>query len=131
MSLSRAMPTLQVRDVLEAREYFATLGFKPGGLWDEDNPVFGIVQRGHVTLGLGRSDSPPDLGHWSTAYIYCDNANALYDEFEAAGAKMDGPPEDRVYGCRDFEVFTPFGHRLVFGQDIVSGYAPGLSEAHV
>ena len=39
-------------------------------------------------------------------------------ELTARGATIVRPPEDQVYGCRDFEVRDLDGYVICFGQDI-------------
>ncbi|WP_291731291.1 VOC family protein [Leisingera sp. F5] len=127
MKLQRAMPILQVRDVTGSVAFYQRLGFTAQGLWG-DPPGFGIVQRGQVTLGLDRSESgeiPVNQG-WA-AYLYVEDADALHAEFTALNLPHLSLPEDREYGCRDFQIKDPDGHGLAFGQDLSSdAYGPGL-----
>ena len=46
-----------------------------------------------------------------------DDAQALYEEFNARGADA-GEPEDKPWGQREFVVVTPDGHRLLFTQTL-------------
>ncbi len=50
------------------------------------------------------------------AYLYVDGVDDLYAEFLARGADLKGPPVDRPYDSRDFEVRLPDGRTLVFGE---------------
>jgi hypothetical protein len=34
---------------------------------------------------------------------------------------------DNPYGCDDFDVIDPDGHRIAFGQDMEPGARPGLA----
>lgn len=123
----RAMPILQVKDLDASIAFYARLRFAPISRWDN----FAMVQRGDVTIGLGLSDAPPDTSDWTSAYLYVADADATYREFTGAGFAIDGAPEDRFYGCRDFELSDPDGHRLVFGQDISGATRPGLAEPNI
>lgn len=122
----RSMPILQVRDVAVSVAHFARLGFACNGMWD-DPPSFAIVQRGDVTLGLDRSgDGAIPANQWWAAYLYVDDVDAVHAELDAAGL-ADTAPEDRVYGCRDFDVIDADGHRLAIGQDMAADrFGPGL-----
>ena len=119
----RAMPILQVRDMAASSAFYARLGFEAVGTWDG----FSIVQRGHVTLGLGLSDTPPDTSAWTSAYIYVVDIDAIFAEFIANNISIDREVMDQFYGCRDFELSDPDGHRLVFGQDMNTARLSGLA----
>ncbi len=116
------MPILQVRHVGKSCDYYReALGFRVNGVWGEDksDPAFAIIQRGPVTLALDHSQSPEiPTNQWWAAYIYVSNVDALYAELLRTGAKVEGPPKDTFYGCRDFDVMDLDGHRLCFGQDM-------------
>ena len=59
----------------------------------------------------------PEGSAWD-AYIWIDNADALYAEFKSKGVKIAREICDQIYGCRDFEVEDCNGYRLCFGQDL-------------
>ena len=54
MTTHRAMPVLQVRDVVASEAFYRQLGFDTHGPWG-DPPAFTIMQRGDVTLALDRA----------------------------------------------------------------------------
>ncbi|MBF9032981.1 VOC family protein [Rhodobacterales bacterium HKCCE2091] len=118
METLRAMPVLDVSDLAASAEFYCRLGFSTNGIWGEP-PGFAIVQRGAVTLALSLRDlsAPVPGNHGWAAYIYVTDVEALHAEFTAAGV---GPTEIRRpthYGCDDFDVTDPDGHRIAFGQD--------------
>ena len=117
MKTLRAMPILQVRDVRASAAFYARLGFDCHGFWG-DPPGFAIVQRGDVTLGvfLPESSSVTPNDQWA-AYLYVDDVEALHAELTAEGVSPT-PIADQPYGCRDFDVTDPDGHRIAFGQDV-------------
>jgi hypothetical protein len=130
MATLRSMPVLQVRDVAQSLAFYEKLGFSSHGVWG-DPPLFAIIQRGDVTLALDRArqDGSIPLNQWWAAYIYVDDAKALRDEFAA----LDLPeftemhfPDD--YGCIDFDVVDPDGHRIAFGQSLHPVPGPGLND---
>ena len=127
MTTLRAMTILQVRDVAASAAFYDRLGFQSHGFWG-DPPGFCIVQRGDVTLGLDRArDGTVPLNQWWAAYVYVEDAEALRQEFMDAGlapAAMQRPTE---YGCVDFDMVDPDGHRLAFGQAVApEPHGPGL-----
>ena len=71
------------------------------------------------TTGLMRPNRlvDPERGAWD-AYVWIDNADALYAEFKAKGVKIAREICDREYRCRDFEVEDCNGYRLCFGHTI-------------
>lgn len=130
MATLRSMPVLQVRDVARSSAFYEKLGFASHGVWG-DPPLFAIIQRGDVTLALDRArqNGPIPLNQRWAAYIYVDDAKALRDEFAA----LDLPeltemhfPDD--YGCIDFDVVDPDGHRIAFGQSLHPVPGPGLND---
>ena len=124
----RAMPILQVADVRRsARFYCDKLGFVSHGTWGE-GPDFCIVQRGRVTLALDRSrDGAVPLNQYWAAYVYVEDADALFAEARAQGVEIVRELEDAPYGLRDFDIRDPDGHIIAFGHDLSPGEAgPGL-----
>ncbi|MFN3144772.1 MAG: VOC family protein [Paracoccaceae bacterium] len=116
MRLERAMPVLQVRDVAVSAAFYERLGFG-ASLWG-DGPDFAILTRGGVTLGLDRArDGTVPMNQWWAAYVYTDDVEALRAEFAAAGVAPTEMHRPTGYGCDDFDVIDPDGHRIAFGQD--------------
>ena len=116
MRLERAMPILQVRDVAASAEFYGRLGFT-ASLWGEP-PDFAIMKRGGVTLGLDRArDGTVPVNQWWAAYLYTDDVEALRKDFAAAGLEPTEMHHPTEYGCDDFDVIDPDGHRIAFGQD--------------
>lgn len=130
MGTIRAMPVLQVGDVKRSTAFYRRLGFAGEANWAADDEVFfSIVQRGDVTLGLQllRAEKMPANTHWA-AYIYVSDAEALREEF--AAEKLDPTEMHRPthYGCIDFDIVDPDGHRIAFGQALNPVPGPGLGE---
>lgn len=124
MQTLRAMPILEVRDVARSAAFYGTLGFADHGAWGEP-PQFTIVQRGAITLGLARRDIPAKHEWWA-AYLYVSDAEALRSEFTEAGITCTEMHRPEHYGCIDFDVIDPDGHRLAFGQALAPLPGPGL-----
>ena len=127
MNTRRAMPVLQVSNLMVSVEFYSRLGFATHGIWGEP-AIFAIVQRGDVSIAvqLLRADAMPVNTHWA-AYIYVDDAETVNREFKSAGIEIARAPEKTSYGCLDFDVADPDGHLLAFGQDLdPEPHGPGL-----
>ena len=125
MATLRAMPVLQVTDVDRSVAFYGQLGFASHGTWG-DPPAFCIVQRGDVTLALDRGEGQPPVNQWWAAYIYVEDAEALQAEFDALNVQTTQMHRPTEYGCIDFDVVDPDGHRIAFGQSLNPVPGPGL-----
>ena len=126
MATLRAMPVLDVADVTASVAFYRRAGFAGGEPWG-DPPGFAIVQRGDVTLGLSLGDGPaPGARDWS-AYIYVDDVETIHAEFTQAGLSPTAIRRPEHYGCDDFDLADPDGHRIAFGQSRNPDPGPGLS----
>ena len=120
-------PYFIVDDVVTTANYYRDkLGFHYERFWNEP-PSFCMVKRSGIIIMLAQLEKngvmrpnhkvDPEGGAWD-AYIWIDDANALYAEFKAEGVKIARDICDQFYGCRDFDVEDCNGYRLCFGQDI-------------
>ena len=117
-------PSFVVSDVVATAEYYRdVLGFKILGYFGEPT-VFAMVARGGVEIHFGRADAEPQRSNLelrkisSDAYIWVNDADALYKEFKAKGVKVTREIENTFYGCRDFDIEDCNGYVLCFGQDV-------------
>jgi predicted enzyme related to lactoylglutathione lyase len=120
-------PNLIVRDVAAAADYYRDqLGFSYERLWG-DPPRFTIVWRNYAHIMLRQMDGegavrpnriPDPEGNAWDIYLWIEDADALYAEYEAKGVKIIRMPCDQFYGCRDFEIEDLNGYRLCFGQNL-------------
>lgn len=119
-------PYFIVDDVVTTANYYRDqLGFHYERLWGEP-PCFCMVRRNGVVIMLGQfvrtgvmrpnRTVDPEGGAWD-AYIWIENADALYAEFKSKGVRIARDICDQPYGCRDFDVEDCNGYRLCFGQD--------------
>jgi predicted enzyme related to lactoylglutathione lyase len=86
-----------------------------------------MVKRNGIVVMLAQLDTPgavrpnrlvnPEGSAWD-AYIWIDNADALYAEFKSKGVKIAREICSQIYGCLDFEVEDCNGYRLCFGEDL-------------
>ncbi|MEM9914830.1 MAG: VOC family protein [Planctomycetota bacterium] len=116
---------LLVRDVHASADYFRDCcGFKYDRFWGEP-PGFCMVWRDGFCLMLKQTDQHDKIvpngeveeALWD-AYFWVDDADALYEAFKAAGAKMGYGPCDQPHGCREFSLLDLDGHEIAFGQDL-------------
>src|SRR3954467_5485957 len=112
-----AAPAIAVAEVAEAAAWFeARLGFRAQGTFGEP-PVWASLQRDGVEIMLTLGTAPSVAGTLA-AYVYVDDADALYAELTGRGADLAGPPVDRAYRCREVEARMPDGRSIVFGADL-------------
>ena len=128
MKTLRSMPVIDVTDVTKSVAFYARLGFRGHGIWDDPTTGFSIVQRGDVTIGLnGHHDGVSRNGGWA-AYIYVNDIEKLHAEFLGLGLEPTPLGAVKPYGCRDFDMVDLDGHRIAFGQDMSPENGPGLSD---
>ncbi len=120
-------PALGVRDVRRSVAYYCdVLGFEAGpdavfdGVDPDEGAVYGIVRCGDIAIHLQirRRDvfAHPREDHEADAYVYVDDLDQWHERHRAAGAVIHRPPQDEIYGMRDYTVETPDGHRITFGE---------------
>jgi predicted enzyme related to lactoylglutathione lyase len=117
-------PYFIVDDVVATANFYRDkLGFRYERFWGEP-PCFAMVYRRGVTIMLKQLETPglmhpnciadPEDGAWD-AYIWVENADALYKEFQSKGVTIARPICDQPYGCRDFDIADCNGYTLCFG----------------
>ena len=119
-------PYFLVDDVVATAHYYRDkLGFTFERFWGEP-PCFCMVTRGGVVIMLSQSTTTgvmrpnpvadPKREAWD-AYVWVDDADALYAEFKSRGVRIAREICDQPYGCRDFDVEDCNRYRLCFGHD--------------
>ena len=74
----------------------------------------GVMDRDDVTLLLiARDDRHKGIG---SAYVYVEDADALFAELQSKGANVQGEPVSYPWGLRDFRVLDLEGNQITFGQ---------------
>jgi predicted enzyme related to lactoylglutathione lyase len=117
-------PYFIVDDVVATANFYRDkLGFQCDRFWGEP-PCFTMMYRSGITIMLGQLEETglmwpnsavdPEGGAWD-AYVWVDDADALYEEFKSKGVKIAREICDRPYGCRDFDIEDCNGYRLCFG----------------
>ncbi|HEY9126514.1 MAG TPA: VOC family protein [Acidobacteriaceae bacterium] len=124
-----AAPYFIVDDVVASAHYYRdTLGFQFTQFWGEP-PCFTIVRRNGASIMLSQ---PEEKGHmrpnstvdpeqtiWD-AYLWIDDADALYAEYQQKGVTITQPICNQPYGCREFTIRDCNGYTLGLGQDLQS-----------
>ena len=121
--VTASAPVLLVSDVVASANYFRDcVGFDYEQLLGEP-PGFCICNRDGHYLMLAQVDDPGKIvPYWKirekmcNAYFWVDDADGLYDEMKAKGAKMDYGPCTQPYGVREFGIQDLDGHDIAFGQ---------------
>lgn len=119
-------PYFLVADVVASANFYRDkLGFTYERFWG-DPPSFCMVRRAGVTVMLAQVESPSVVrpnavaeggGAWD-AYVWVEDADALYAEFKGRGVAIAREICDQPYGCRDFDLLDRDGYRLCFGADL-------------
>lgn len=111
----RQHPTLAVRDVSAATDFYTTkLGFTLGFTWG-DPPEIAGVNLGKVQMFLERG-TPNPAG--CSVYFVVGDADELHEFHRAGGVEVVVPLGDRLYGLRDYRVRDLHGYELNFGHYI-------------
>lgn len=109
--LRKALPELPFDDVPAGVAYYRdVLGFRINYQQDD----LGVMDRDAVTvLLISRTEQHKGIGSFE---VYVEDADALYEELQVKGAKLEGPPVSHPWGLRDFRVVDPEGNRITFAQ---------------
>jgi predicted enzyme related to lactoylglutathione lyase len=119
-------PYFIVDDVVATANFYRDkMGFRYERFWG-DPPGFCMVHRAGIVVmlsqlskkGLMRPNrlADPHGESWD-AYVWVEDADALYKEFKGNGVKITRDICDQPYGCRDFDIEDYNGYRLCFGHD--------------
>ena len=116
-------PYFIVRDLLTSIKYYhEILGFDDPPLWG-DPPTFAMPQRDGFIFMLKQAEEGTEIktnrdqsGYWD-AYVWIQDADALFAEFQASGAIIDYAPHiQHDYDMKEFAVRDPDGYVIAFGQ---------------
>ena len=111
--------TLAVQELAKSTEYYTiVLGLS----LEFTAPGWTFLSRGNFRVMLGEcADAIPatELGdHSWFGYVTVSDANALFAEYQAAGAHFTQTLSDKPWRMREFGVRTVDGHRIMFGQEL-------------
>jgi Ser/Thr protein kinase RdoA (MazF antagonist) len=110
-------PIFPVRDLGRALAHYASLGFEVKPY--EDGDGYGFADRDGVGLHLSLDEghgSEADHRHVGTAYLYVEDADALYDEWVRPGTGgLTRQVGDTPYNLREGSHIDPDGNLIRFG----------------
>jgi uncharacterized glyoxalase superfamily protein PhnB len=102
--------------------YRDKLGFDCLGTWS-DPPVYAIVARDDHRIHFRLAEPPPGnpdkyADELLDAYLFIDDADALYAEYAARGVEFTRELGDTPWRSREFVVKDCDGRLLAFGADL-------------
>ncbi len=117
-------PVLPVADMMASLTYWRDrLGFRAGVHGDPAD--FAILARDDVRFMIAQvPDGAVPVPNWRlksglwNAYVWVDDARALFEEFRAAGAHIDYELHEKPYGVLEFGIQDLDDHDIAFGQDL-------------
>jgi predicted enzyme related to lactoylglutathione lyase len=113
-------PGLPTRDIARTVEHYGRLGFtfSAPGSPSLDGAEFVIGQRHGIELhfALKPEHDPATTATW--VYIGVEDADAMSEEFAAAGAERGHPVRNTDYQMREFAHVDPDGNLLLFGSPL-------------
>jgi len=118
-ALLSAEPQLFVSDLAAACAFYSTLGFAQAFVWG-DPPFYAQVYRDGARLNLRHLDQPAfdpavhDREQLLSASITVDDAQALYLEYQAAGAAFAQTLKTEPWGALTFVLRDPDGNLILF-----------------
>lgn len=126
MKFMKAIPLLVYRDIAAAHRFLIdAFGFEDGGLdrGKEGHVIHGELTIGDTTIWLHREvdefqlASPQTLSHkHGGLVIQVDDVASHYKRAVAAGATVEGQPEQMPYGQREYQARDPEGHEWWFAE---------------
>lgn len=109
------IPRLPVSDIERSIAYYQeALGLRLA--WRTADGALAALASGDIEVLLlvpWTGDSPPPV---QSAYVYVEDPDSLFAEYQQAGADIVDPVDSRAYGMRDFVVGDPDGHRFTLGR---------------
>jgi len=116
-------PQFFTTDIPATLAYYADkLGFECSGTW-QDPPVYAIVARDQHVIHF-RCAEPPTVNprkyddELIDAYLFVEDADALYAEYEARGVEFTRGLANMPWRCREFMVKDCDGRLLAFGSNL-------------
>jgi catechol 2,3-dioxygenase-like lactoylglutathione lyase family enzyme len=121
VEFKRVAPVFPVQSVSIALALYRRLGFE-GTAYGEagaDDPEYGFLACGPVTLHLARTPNLDPKTSISACYLYVSDADALYAAWQTTGIGSGlKPPTDTPYGLREFAYIDPDGNLLRVGSPL-------------
>ena len=113
MKITAAASVIPVTNLDDSIQFFTkSLGFKQEFRHGE----YAGLERGNCLLHLSQHDNPNTGTPGSASvYLFCDDADSMYNELIGRGVTVTSEPQDYSYGMRDFEVVDLDGNKFAFG----------------
>lgn len=115
----RLSPIFPVRDIQVAVEHYSKLGFAVQRYQGPD--AYAFAERDGIELHLAQVDDLVPRRNMSAVYLYVDDADALYEEWLAAG--VEGrlvEPRDTSYGLREGASLDRDANLIRFGSALAA-----------
>lgn len=116
MAFARISPIFPVRDITMAVEHYAKLGFAVRRYEGPDRYAF--AERHGIEIHLTEVANLKPKRNMSAVYLYVADADALYEEWSAAG--IEGrlvAPRNTDYGLREGACLDRDANLIRFGSD--------------
>ena len=116
-------PQFFTMDIPSTLAYYKDkLGFECLATW-QDPPVYAIVARDEHAIHFRCAEPPtPNPEKYADelldAYLFVDDADALYAEFAAKGVEFTREPADMPWQSREFVLKDSDGRLLAFGSNL-------------
>jgi uncharacterized glyoxalase superfamily protein PhnB len=127
-TIQRVIVLLVYEDIPAAHDFLVeAFGFTPGFVHRDagGKAVHGEVRAGELTIWLHRAvaefkmASPRALPASSAGLVvHVDDVDAHYEHARYRGGHIEGPPQDKPYGQREYGVTDPEGHRWWFATPV-------------
>lgn len=112
-----AAPVLATTDVVASLERYRALGFMVSA--HGDGHEYGFLRRGEAWLHVSYVPDVDPGTNAVSAYLYCDDADALFAEWSSSGVPgRHVAPMDTDYGLREGAYVDPDGNLLRYGSPL-------------
>jgi catechol 2,3-dioxygenase-like lactoylglutathione lyase family enzyme len=117
-----AVPIMPANDLDATLSFYERLGFENAGSAPSEWNYL-IIRRGSVQLHFYGDPNVDPLTTSTSCYVFSEDADALYDEWDAigvatdpkTGSRLQGPPVETAYGMREFALVDPSGNLIRVG----------------
>ncbi|KAI9004961.1 Glyoxalase/Bleomycin resistance protein/Dihydroxybiphenyl dioxygenase [Hyaloraphidium curvatum] len=120
-------PRIAVTDLERALGFYCqVLDFRAVTLWPKESPMFAIIERDGVSIGLYVPDSGhgrPGVPGATELHFDVENATELHDALVGRVA-VEWGPEVYFYHRREFACRDPDGHLVIFSEETDDPAAP-------
>lgn len=106
---------LHVQDLMLNKEFFEKLGFIISFVWGE--PIdYMVMKAGETSIHLSKANRPHTNSGQTDIYFFVSDIEKYYEGLNSKGMVGLSPLVDQEYGMKDFDLVSPDGYNLSFGQ---------------